>query len=185
MCVSVCLCWSLTHVQLFATSWTGACQAPLSMGFSRQEYWSRLPFPSPGDLPNSGIEPGSPALQTESESPGGSDFLKKDIYKCQKISSMVKELWLAPFPLNIILNALARVVDICKHISPPCWTSPRPHSTPVGHHRALSWALCATQQLPLVIFTCSVYMSAVISQFIHLLLPPRVCPLHLDLFLPC
>ena len=42
-----------------------AHQAPLSMGFSRQEYWSRLPFPSPGDLPNPGIEPGSPALQTD------------------------------------------------------------------------------------------------------------------------
>ena len=41
-------------------------QAPLSLGFSRQEYWSRLPFPSPGDLPYPGIEPGSPALQTES-----------------------------------------------------------------------------------------------------------------------
>ena len=50
-----------------------ACQAPLSMGFSRQEYWSGLPFPSPGDLPNPGIEPGSPALQADalsSEPPG-------------------------------------------------------------------------------------------------------------------
>ena len=45
-----------------ATPWTIACQAPLSMGFSRQEYWSGLPFPSPGDLPDPGIEPGSPAL---------------------------------------------------------------------------------------------------------------------------
>ena len=42
-----------------------AHQAPLSMGFSRQEYWSGLPFPSPGDLPNPGIEPGSPALQAD------------------------------------------------------------------------------------------------------------------------
>ena len=48
-----------SHVQLFATPWTVAHQAPLSMGFSRQEYWSGLPFPSPGDLPNPGIEPGS------------------------------------------------------------------------------------------------------------------------------
>ena len=45
-----------SHVQLFATPWTVACQVPLSMGFSRQEYWSGLPFPSPGDLPNSGTE---------------------------------------------------------------------------------------------------------------------------------
>ena len=44
---------------------TVACQAPLSMGFSRQEYWSVLPFPSPGDLPDPGIEPGSPALQAD------------------------------------------------------------------------------------------------------------------------
>ena len=48
-----------------AIPWTIAHQAPLSMGFSRQEYWSGLPFPSPGDLPNPGIEPGSPALQAD------------------------------------------------------------------------------------------------------------------------
>ena len=49
-----------------ATPWTVACQAPLSMGFSRQEYWSVLPFPSPGDLPDPGFEPRSPALQADS-----------------------------------------------------------------------------------------------------------------------
>ena len=48
------------------TPWTATCQAPLSMGFSGQEYWSGLPFPSPGDLPDPGIEPGSPVLQTYS-----------------------------------------------------------------------------------------------------------------------
>ena len=48
------------------TPWTVAHQAPLSMGFSRQEHWSGLPFPSPGDLPNPGIEPISPALQANS-----------------------------------------------------------------------------------------------------------------------
>ena len=60
-------------VQLFATPWTVAYQAPLSMGFSRQEYWSGLPFPSPGDLPDPGIEPRSPTLQADSllsEPPG-------------------------------------------------------------------------------------------------------------------
>ena len=56
---------SLIHVRPFATPWTVACQAPLSMGFSGQEYWSGLPFPSPGDLPNPGIEPGSRALQAD------------------------------------------------------------------------------------------------------------------------
>ena len=53
---------SLSCVQLFVTPWTVACQTPLSIGFSRQEYWSGLPFPSPGDLPNPGIEPASPIL---------------------------------------------------------------------------------------------------------------------------
>ena len=56
-----------------ATPWTVAYNVPLSVGFSRQEYQSGLPFPSPGDLPNPGIEPGSPALQADalpSEPPG-------------------------------------------------------------------------------------------------------------------
>ena len=65
----LCIWWkiyrSLSHVQLFATLWTVAHQSPPSMGFSRQEYRSWLPFPSPGDLPDSGIEPRSPALQAD------------------------------------------------------------------------------------------------------------------------
>ena len=52
----------LSCVQLFVTPWTVAYQAPLSIGFPRQEYWSGLPFPSPGDLPDPGIKPTSPAL---------------------------------------------------------------------------------------------------------------------------
>ena len=56
----------LSHVQLFEIPWTVACQAPLSMEFSRQEYWSGLVLPSPEDLPDPGIEPGSPALQADS-----------------------------------------------------------------------------------------------------------------------
>ena len=51
----------LSHIWLFWTPWTAAFQASLSMEFSRQEYWSRLPFPTPGDLPDLGIEPMSPA----------------------------------------------------------------------------------------------------------------------------
>ena len=60
---------SLSRIQLFATPWT----APLSMEFSRQEYWTGLPFPSPGDLPDPGIKPGSPTLKADallSEPPG-------------------------------------------------------------------------------------------------------------------
>ena len=56
----------LSRVRLFVTPWTVAYQAPSSMGLSRQEYWSELSFPSPGDLPNPGIELGSPALQADS-----------------------------------------------------------------------------------------------------------------------
>ena len=55
--------WSRSDVSDSTTPWTVALQAPPSMGFSRQENWSGLPFPSPGDLPDPGIEPGSPALQ--------------------------------------------------------------------------------------------------------------------------
>ena len=61
----------LSRVWLFATPWTVACQAPLSMEFSRQEYWRGLPFPSPGDFPNSGTELASPALQTVFNIAGG------------------------------------------------------------------------------------------------------------------
>ena len=64
---------SLSRVQLFVAPWTVAYQAPLSMGLSMQEYWSGLPFPSPGDLPDPRIEPRSPALKTHalpSEPPG-------------------------------------------------------------------------------------------------------------------
>ena len=65
---------SLSRVRLLVTPWTVARQAPPSMGFSRQAYWTGLPFPSPGDLPNLGIEPESPTVQADalpSEPPGG------------------------------------------------------------------------------------------------------------------
>ena len=55
----------LSHVQLFTIPWTVTYQPPPSMEFSRQEYWSGLPFPSPGDLPNPGIEPRSPTFQAD------------------------------------------------------------------------------------------------------------------------
>ena len=64
---------SLSHVRLSVTVWTVAHQAPQSMGFSRQEYWSGLPFLSPGDLPDPGIKPRPPSLQADaltSEPPG-------------------------------------------------------------------------------------------------------------------
>ena len=70
---------SLSHVRLFATPWTVAYQAPPSIGFSRQECWSGLPFPSPGDLPDPGIKPRFPALQADtlpSEPPSIHDYWK-------------------------------------------------------------------------------------------------------------
>ena len=71
--MDICMLCHFTCILLFATLWTIAPQAPLSMGFSRQEYWSGFPFPSPGDLPIPGIEPGSHTLQADSlltEPPG-------------------------------------------------------------------------------------------------------------------
>ena len=78
---------SLSHVRLFATPWTVAYQAPPSMGFSRQEYWSGLPFPSPGDLPDPGIKPGSPSLQADTllSEPPGKPFPMTDAW--------TKKLW--------------------------------------------------------------------------------------------
>ena len=69
---------SLSRVRLFVTPWTVAYQAPPSMGFSRQEYWSGLPFPSPGDLTDPGIEPRSPEFQADvlTSEPKYSKFLR-------------------------------------------------------------------------------------------------------------
>ena len=69
---------SLSRVLLFVTPWTVAYQAPPSMGFSRQEYWSGLPFPSPGAFPDPGIEPWSPTFQA--------DALTSDIPACKVVS---------------------------------------------------------------------------------------------------
>ena len=81
---------SLSRVQLFATPWTVTYQATLTMGFSRQECWSGLPFPSPGDLPDPGIEPRSPALQADtlpSETPGKPFFFFTS--RCTEIEEKV------------------------------------------------------------------------------------------------
>ena len=80
--------WSISHIWLFVTPWTVACQAPLSMGFSTQEYWSGLPFSSPGDLHDPEIKPTSPALTGgffTTESPGKpmKDF-RKSLFQIKK-----------------------------------------------------------------------------------------------------
>ena len=74
----------LSQVRLFVTPWTVTLKAPLSTEFSRQEYWSGFQFPSPGDLPNPGIKPGSPALQADalSSEPPGKGYKHKDQHNC-------------------------------------------------------------------------------------------------------
>ena len=94
---------SLSHVQLFATPWTVAHQTPLSMGFSRQEYWSGLPFPSPGDLPNPGIKPRSPTLQVDastSEPPGKQPYSRPppthaNPRLCWKLLETHRQVWVS------------------------------------------------------------------------------------------
>ena len=80
---------SLSRIRLFATPWTVAYQAPPSMGSSRPEYWSGLPFPSPGDLPDPGIEPGSPAFQADAVTSGPPGKLYS-ILKSRRISLLTK-----------------------------------------------------------------------------------------------
>ena len=85
------MCQWLSHVQLFVVSWTVSRQVPLSMEFSRQEYLSGLPFPSPGDLPDPGIEPGSPALQADSlpfEPPGNPPSQARDGTQVSRIAGV-------------------------------------------------------------------------------------------------
>ena len=93
-----------------STPWTVAYQATLSMGFSRQECWSGLPFPSPGDLPNPGIEPRSPSLQADvlpSEPPGNQKEMKigyrKDIFIPTFIATLftIAKIWIQPKRLSV------------------------------------------------------------------------------------
>ena len=79
----------LSRVRLFVTPWTVAYQLPLSMGFPRQEYWNGLPFPSPGDFPDPGIEPRSPLLRADAlpSEPPGSMYQKKKKKKKKRTDS--------------------------------------------------------------------------------------------------
>ena len=90
----------LSRVRLFATPLTAAYQAPPSMGFSRQECWSGLPFPSPGNLPDPGIKPGSPALQADSlqsEPPGKPHFIsnyRENVNKKYNGQKNLEKIWI-------------------------------------------------------------------------------------------
>ena len=104
MCV--CMLNHFSCVRLWVTPWTAAPQGPLSMGFSRQEYWRRLPCPSPGDLPNSGIKPtsllslalagGFFTTSTTWEAPGANNFGSNYIWakwRLQQSKSVIKMSW--------------------------------------------------------------------------------------------
>ena len=136
----------LSRVWLFATPWTVAHQAPLSLGFSRQEYWSGLPFPSPGDLPNSGTEPGSPTLQVD--------------------ALLFEHHWLEGSCFTILCACL-----LCTRLShedahSPSLLSPparRPHAIPRST-RAPRWAPCVHGSSPRLRLTPgSVYPSILLS----------------------
>ena len=122
--------WSSSVMSDSATLWIVAYQAPPCMEFSRQEYWSGLPYPSPGDLPNPGIEPGSPALQADaltSEPPGKPGYLP--CWESISSSGMLEEPW------------------VSLHVSQVC------HgyllSPPLAHHRYLLPSNWASMLLPL------------------------------------
>ena len=120
-CSKLLLC-HVSCVQLFVTPWNGAHQAPLSMEFSSQEYWSGLPCPSPGDLANPGIEPRSPALQADSllfELPRKPLVVKCQLinYKCSWGEEYRKSLpgwWL--FQVGIINKLRSRQVETYRSV---------------------------------------------------------------------
>ena len=99
---------SLSHVRLFATLWTVFHQAPPSTGFSRQEYWSGLPFPSPGNLPDPGIEPRSPALQA--------DALPSAHIKVNLLLKIVEDTYLVLFISSISSTLLVNSPFICEFL---------------------------------------------------------------------
>ena len=112
-----------SHVHLCANVWPVARQVPLSMGFSRQEYWSGLPRPPPGDIPNPGIEPRSPALQVDSlpsEPPGK--------LKNTRVGSL--SLLQRTFPTQELNPGLPHCRQILYHLS---------HQ---GSSRTLEWVAC-------------------------------------------
>ena len=136
---------SVSCVWLFATPWTVACQTPLSMKFSKQEYWSGLPCPSPGDLPDPGIKPRSPVLQADSllpESPGKTKWMSKGKHKKRKQISIIlswfsllkiwwtnseeSKLFCQDFPAGPVV--MSPSCNAGNMASIPVWTTKFPHA---------------------------------------------------------
>ena len=111
-------CYSLSHVRLSAILWNVAHQATLSMGFSRQEHWSGLPFPSPGDLPDPGIS-WSPALQGDmlpSEPPGKSSSLLKNDRKCPSTHNTLEKWEEYTHVKKLIPHKSSHLLDLLVNI---------------------------------------------------------------------
>ena len=112
LCTCACMLSRFSCVQLFATLWTVAHQAPMSMGFSRQEYWNGLPCPPPGDLSNPGTKPASPTLQVDSlptEPPG-----KPPSWGEQEPLSFIRWEWKSRFPMWSTDTTRAGVMGVGK-----------------------------------------------------------------------
>ena len=108
---------SLSRVWLFATPWTLAHQAALSMGFPRQEYWDGLPFPSPGDLPDPRIEPRSPALQADAlpSEPPGKHFIHSRV--CMSIPVFpIHPTFLTPLVSTHLFSMSVSLFLLCKSV---------------------------------------------------------------------
>ena len=138
---------SLSRAWRFVTLWTVARQAPLSMGFSRQEYWSGLPCPPPGDLPDPGIEPRSPSLQADSlptEPPGSPTPCTSEVHLLQLMnkywSSMISN-WIKPAVYLRVHSWYCAFCGFCQtdNIMCPAW--------PCHHFTALK-ILCALHPTP-------------------------------------
>ena len=130
-----------SRVQFFVTPWTVACQALLSMGFSRQEHWSGLPCPPPGDLRNPGIKPRSPTLQADSLT---SEPLGKPIFHSAQLQFLQGFLFAStglPSPQALAANTLLWFIRLTTTQKPKLqtlWMLSHKEYTPVGMHE---WVL--------------------------------------------
>ena len=158
---------SLSRVRLFATPRTVAHQTPPSMGFSRQEYWSGLPFPSPGDLPNPGIKPESPTFQADaltSEPPGKPSAAAKSLQSCPTLCDPIDSRppgspWDSPgknteVGCHFLLQCMK--VKSEREVAQSCLTlrDPMDHSLPgssvhgIFQARVLEWGAIAFSRKP-------------------------------------